>query len=579
MIDRIIDVGIITIIPTEIKALLSVFGITEEFKYSKQGDANYLKTEIYSVASGRKISIVVTFLNKESGNSESAIVTSRFLNDWYPRLMCLVGISAGIVNKAKIGDVIIPSKIHDRQIKVYKNGKYSPRTTTHIRSDFMDGIVKLRGLDVNKFRKLCKLELADDIANAIKARESLGMEYQRLNENIDILDGSLISDNVLIRDTRFFKGILNDLDEKCRGAEMEAAGFVRACYVENTEFPWIVSRGISDFGDAAKSDSFQLLAAKTACLALRELLINCIDINKMPENIHAQEFKSSFEFNIIQQIKVAYDNKNWNEVCRIAPILSRYLWLSGQHQLRVEIGTMVVEAAAYIEKNDIRSSYYIDDLGWTIFVMGNESKAKAFIRDGLRIANEIQNYYLSSKAHRHLASIYRRNHRIDDAKTELEKSVEDANKINDDNLRKEMMSSLLLSKAKLLFESTDSADKEKSIAAYEKALKIFIENNDVDRAVKVYALLGKAYQIFDRMDDAIEKYKKGLDTAYCIGRYDEIRANTAALLPLSNFKQQSELLLRIIEYCKTNRLYCELNFWQTKKEEKEHENRSTSFSG
>ena len=568
MIDKIIDVGIITIIPTEIKALLSIFGINEDFQHYEQGAANYLRTNIYSPASGRNISIVITFLNKESGNTESAIATTRFLHDWYPRLMCLAGISAGVQEKSKIGDVVLPTKIHDKQVKVYKNGKYSPRNTTYARTDFMDGLIKLHGIDSIKFQSLCNDELSTEIVAAITARDTLSMDKANLDQNFNILDGSLVSDNILIRDGRFFKGVLTELDEKCRGAEMEAAGFVRACIVENKEFPWIISRGVSDFGDAAKSDTFQTLAAKTACLALRELLTNCININHIPINSRTREFESTFEFNVIQQIQDAYNNKNYNEVCRIAPILSRYLWLSGQYKLRIDIGKLVVDSAAYAEKSDLRASYYIDDLGWTTFITGDEGKAKTYIQDGLRIANEVRNHYLSAKAHRHLASIYRRNNRICEAKNELSLSVSEANNITDEREKNEMLSSLIFSEAKLLFESKDETDKRKSVTAFERALNAFNANNDIDRAVKVHVLLGNAYLNLGDIGKAQSKYEEGLDAAYVIGRYDEIKANTEALLltvPDKNYRDK--LLIKIIEYCKTNKLYPELYLWQKKEEE------------
>lgn len=578
MIDKIIDVGIITIIPTEIRALKSIFGIKEEFQHYKQGDINYLKTNMYSPSSKRSISIVISFLNKESGNTESAIATTKFLHEWYPRIMCLVGISAGTYGKAKIGDVVLPAKIHDRQVKVYKNGRYSPRTTTYTRSDFMDGIAKLHGIDVKRFRELCQHELSYEISAAIGARNSLNMDMRNLNENFEVLDGSIVSDNSLIRDESFFEGILSELDEKCRGAEMEAAGFVRACMVENKEFPWIVSRGISDFGDSAKSDTFQMLAAKTACLALREILTNCIDINQLPENMRTQEFEASFEFNIIQQIKNAYDKQNWNEVCRVAPILSRYLWLSGQYQLHIDIGNFVAEAAAYIDKNDLRAMYLIDDVGWTTFICGNKEKAKTYIRDGLRIANEINNYYLSSKAHRHLASIYRRNGQISEARDELKLSVQKAEKIINEHDRKEMLATLQFSEAKILSESHEYEDKRKSIEAFEKALITFNMNGDADRATKVYVKLGNAYLNIGDIGNAKRKYEEGLNAAYSIGRYDEVKANTIALLTVNSDKENQEKLFdKIVEYCRTSKLYTELQFWAKKKEDINY-GRQTSFN-
>jgi nucleoside phosphorylase len=575
MIDRRIDVGIITIIPTEIKALLSTFGIREEFQYSEQSKANYLKTNMYSLASGRDISVVITFLNKEAGNTESAITTSRFLRDWYPRLMCLVGISAGISGKSKIGDVILPAKIQDRQIKVYQNGKYSLRTTSHMRTDFMDGLIKRHGIDLAKFRALCKNELSTEISDAIAAGKELAMNSKNLNEDIDILDGSLVSDNVLIRDSQFFDKVITEVDEKCRGAEMEAAGFVRVCEVENT--PWIISRGVSDFGDAAKSDTFQVLAAKTACLALRELLTNYLSVDKFPVNSRAIDFETTLEFNIIQQIRTAHNKGHYDEVCKFASILrplSRYLWLSGQHQLRIEIGEIVVNAAGCAEENKLRAAYLIDDLGWTTFSLNSkdEAKAKSYIRDGLMLAKELKDYYLSAKAHRHLAGICLSKDLLDEAKKELALAVVDADNIVDTHEKNEMIASLKFAEAKLLLESESVADKKKSVVAFENAFAAFNANSDENRAVKVYVLLGNAHQALGHIVEAQKKYEEGLGKAYKIGRYDEIKSNTNALLSIvSDATRQTDLLKKIMAHCEMCQLYSELSFWQKRYKEIKHE--------
>jgi nucleoside phosphorylase/tetratricopeptide (TPR) repeat protein len=568
MIDNVIDVGIITIIPTEINALLSVFGIKEQFKYSDKSDIHYLKTNIYSRVAGRDISIVVAFVNKEAGNTESAIVTTNFLHNWYPRLMCLVGICAGINGKTKIGDVILPSKIHDRQIKVFKNNRYSVRTTTYLRSDFIDGLLKVHGIDIIKYKELCKTELSKELSLALTVRDSLMIDVNKINENINILDGSLISDNILIRDSRYFRGVLTELDEKCRGADMEAAGFVRSCMIESHELPWIISRGVSDFGDGDKSDSFQPLAAKTACLALRELLVSCINVDNIQENIHAHDFENTFEFNILQQIQAAYSNKKWDEVCEIAPFMSRYLWISGQYKQRVDIGMIVIDSASHIHNEELRASYFIDDLGWTTFILGDKEKARTYIYDGLRITNEINNHYLSAKAHRHLASIYRRDGQIDEAKNDINLSLAEARQIADKNKKAEMLSTLQFSKAKIMYESNNFEEKRKSINEFKGALTAFKRNGDNARAAKVYSLLGNAYLFSEDRENAKIIFHSGLEAAYKIGRYDEIKSNTLSLFAILDSEEDKDNLRnKIIEYCKVHQLYSELNIWQKKQED------------
>lgn len=52
---------------------------------------------------------------------------------------------------------------------------------------------------------------------------------------------------------------------------MEAVGVANAC--ERAETPYVVVRGISDFGDERKDDRFHELAAKAAALVARDFIL------------------------------------------------------------------------------------------------------------------------------------------------------------------------------------------------------------------------------------------------------------------------------------------------------------------
>lgn len=558
-----IDIGVITVIPTEIKALLSTFNTNEKFKYQKQGNSNYLKIELPSRKANRKVLIVISFLNKGAGNTESAITTTRFLSDWYPKIMFLVGISAGIRGKTKIGDVIFPNKVHCLTTKVYKKGEYNLREEGYSWSDFISGLMKINQISSTEFTSVCSTELAFEISSALKSARTLDISGKDFDGNINILDGSILSDNTLIRDPSYFNGIKEKLDEKCRGADMESAGFVRACLVERSDFPWLILRGVSDFGDSDKSDVFQSLAAKSACIALRELIDKYLDIDSINENPKAQIADPSLEIDIIKQIKDGYQEERWNDVCRIAPIISRYLWLSGQYSLRIEIGDMVKDAASKIENDMLRAKYLIDDIGWTLYIEGDMQSAKTNIKDGLRIAKENKEYYLSAKAHRHLASIYRRNGMYEKASEELKYAIDDAKFISDSESRTEMEAALMFSSAKIHSLSCDDREISHSIEEAKDAAEKFSSIKDKERAVKVFVFLGDTYKRLGNITNAKNIYSEGLEMAYEIGRYDEIKSNTLALISLDCLSNDEKDLYieKVSTFCKTQKLFSEIAFW------------------
>lgn len=122
--------------PIEIKALLAILNVDGEFHKAVHGELNYLRTTVYSNVCRKDLSIVITYHTGNASNIESAAVTSRFLNDWHPKCMALVGIATGYeTSGVRIGDVIIPNRVLDGCIKVYRKGNYTPRSTEYARSD------------------------------------------------------------------------------------------------------------------------------------------------------------------------------------------------------------------------------------------------------------------------------------------------------------------------------------------------------------------------------------------------------------------------------------------------------------
>ena len=59
-------------------------------------------------------------------------------------------------------------------------------------------------------------------------------------------------------------------DDRIRSCEMEGSGFAQSCNEHKVQ--WCVFRGISDYGDPAKHDGWQRVAACTAALAVRLFL-------------------------------------------------------------------------------------------------------------------------------------------------------------------------------------------------------------------------------------------------------------------------------------------------------------------
>ncbi len=67
---RAIDVGIITIVPTEVEALFAALDISKDSYEPAESPLQYWRTLYDSISSGRAVSIVVSILGAEAGNTE-----------------------------------------------------------------------------------------------------------------------------------------------------------------------------------------------------------------------------------------------------------------------------------------------------------------------------------------------------------------------------------------------------------------------------------------------------------------------------------------------------------------------------
>lgn len=569
MSDRIIDIGIITVIPTEIDAITDVFKVKKTL-HSTGNVRNipYLKAELDSERSQRKLSIVISFVQGQ-GNTESAITTTNFLHDWYPRLMCLVGISAGISGKVKIGDVILPKTIHDYTLRKYENGTYFPRSRAFSRLDLLDDCLKLFPIRQENFAQLCKNQLGKEIAAAKIKAEKMKLTDSQFTTDLRICDGNLISDNVLIRDSNYFSQKLIGNDDRCQGGDMEASGFARACDIERKDFPWLVVRGISDFGDADKCDDFQSLAAKSACIALKEIIEHCINIDDFNPNPHAVEEKGNFQFDMIKQIREASEREDWTTVCNAAPLISRYLYLSSQYDLQIEIGELAKTAAEHTDNESLQAKYLVEDLGWTVFLNGDKATAKANIKHGRLLADEMGDYYLVAKAYRHQASIERRDGNIRKAEKFLSQALKKSELITDPKQKTEMRASLHFSLAKLKVSQKEESSLRECIEEAQNAAQEFEKINDHERALKVNSFIGRIYVKMGDITNAIEQYEIGLKKATENSRYDEMKLNALALMEYGDSSQvnKKELIAQMKRYCRNHHLQNEEKFWKKRERE------------
>lgn len=253
------DVGIICALEDELEAVITATGGPKKWK--DVGDARfahvYRRTTL-ELDSGTTINVVAT-TSTSMGLTAAAIATTQMILQYHPRLVVMVGITAGTSSGNKqFGDVLVADPSVD-----YNSGKIEEVDGTRklLPDPYPIGLnTRLRSL-LNKY---CRNHI---IFNTIRNRwgGSLPKAANRLHL------GPLGAADQVINDAKFIEEIQGNW-RKLIGVEMETYGVYRACYEAPEPKPRFVSfKSVCDFA-AQKDDSWQAYAAFTAAEFTKEFL-------------------------------------------------------------------------------------------------------------------------------------------------------------------------------------------------------------------------------------------------------------------------------------------------------------------
>ena len=265
-----IDVGIITALPEiELVAILKTFDINPSKKEDELIQNNrYWFSSIQTSKNNKELTIAITSTGV-SGNINSNEATNDLIRNYKPGFLIFVGIAAGLQGKVELSDVVVSEKIIG-----YETGRLTPDgleirpQTEHPPQHILQ--------DVRFFKQQVDLDIWIDLYN--KLQKTLSQEQQPPENSLSIPNmhlGSIASGEKLFADGSI-KEIRKRYDEKIRCGEMEGIGFAVAC--ENNNVPWIVVRGISDFGnpltkDGRLKDRLHFSAANSASSWLKIFLL------------------------------------------------------------------------------------------------------------------------------------------------------------------------------------------------------------------------------------------------------------------------------------------------------------------
>lgn len=260
------DLGILTVISIETEAMLRAFGIQSKDAENRRG-VLYWRTSLDFDSTAPPFVVVIGFC-AEAGTVSGALRTVRFVQDFSPALLVLAGISAGQKGKYLMGDVVYGNEIADLVMGQIEDGEMTirpsitpyPKQVGQLIGAFKCAPKKLKLETVRILKELGKMH--------VRPRDEKKAKWfkKHVTSSPNIHDCVIGSGNLLVRDGNKFPEY-QKIHPKITAIEMEAAGFVRALKDVKPEQPWLVIRGISDFGDSKKDKNFNAQPYASAAAA------------------------------------------------------------------------------------------------------------------------------------------------------------------------------------------------------------------------------------------------------------------------------------------------------------------------
>ncbi|MGA9348050.1 MAG: tetratricopeptide repeat protein, partial [Anaerolineae bacterium] len=286
---------------------------------------------------------------------------------------------------------------------------------------------------------------------------------------------------------------------------------------------------------------------------LQAYMLEGMPIEELPEE---QQNKLTFRprrgkpltENLLEDLQEAYQMERWEEVIKIGSVLSQPLWVTGKYGLRVELGRLIESAAAYSHNPRQQARALIDDLGWTLFVLGEVDEAKKNIWHGIKLAEECNDFYLAHKGYRHLCGIAMESNDLDKAIAHLTKAQEYVQRIEEGASKLDVAAGLHVATALLRIKQHNWEDALREIEA---AQTMYRKLDDKDHEVSLYHLQGDVLFEIGRVSAAKDVYRRGLSGCKRESQKDGILKNyigiaTVAMLE-SDVVEASKAYLRAAE--------------------------------
>lgn len=261
-----LDALVLTALPMELAAARKVFELGQTQAATTASGTQYWSSRLAEAGDSRVVGIACF---AGAGNVDAAVITTDLVSRLKPRAVIMIGIAAGLRGKCRLGEIILSERVLAYEaaalLKTDDGPRAQPRpeqyrTVHSVRQQIAGYLSELENLRTRLVTGYAQWSLTlpnehtGDVATDVVPRLATLASGEKLFRDPDALEA------------------LRALHGRVEVAEMEAVGVASAC--EAAGVPYLIIRGISDFGDAAKDDRFHEPAALGAAIVARDFLLH-----------------------------------------------------------------------------------------------------------------------------------------------------------------------------------------------------------------------------------------------------------------------------------------------------------------
>jgi nucleoside phosphorylase len=255
------DVAVVTILREELEAAIVAFDADK--RMHRIGGQQYYKAEIVCTNRPEKALSVIISRMARPLNVHAATSVTQVRDLFNPHAMFLTGIAAGLRNHFRIGDVVVPRKVF-----YYESEKMTAEGVTPRPQYAEPDDPYLSGFGTYSFDATDYYDKVESFIASIPASKQPdsipeGFRPSLVSENATIATGERV-----LRDGEYLAELRNRFDNTICAADQESYGFANAA----RGLPWLIFRGISDYGDTVRADDWKYTASGMAALCLRDFL-------------------------------------------------------------------------------------------------------------------------------------------------------------------------------------------------------------------------------------------------------------------------------------------------------------------